>query len=137
MKHIPTKSASRGTLFYVKDDIIHKLTADLNIEKQKELKSVLKEILQKFFIRVCIQKNLMICFVSHSQNNLPKKTEKKRYESLGTLNMDQIRTNRSNNASEFLAIIFSRSVQPDITSSTRLKISSHTYIHNIFSNVNK
>lgn len=137
MKHIPTKSASRGTLFYVKDDIIHKLTADLNIEKQKELKSVLKEILQKFFIRVCIQKNLMICFVSHSQNNLPKKTEKKRYESLGTLNMDQIRTNRSNNASEFLAIIFSRSVQPDITSSIRLKISSHTHIHNIIGNVNK
>lgn len=137
MKHIPTKSASRGTLFYVKDDIIHKLTADLNIEKQKELKSVLKEILQKFFIRVCIQKNLMICFVSHSQNNLPKKTEKKRYESLGTLNMDQIRTNRSNNASEFLAMIFSRSVQPDITSSIRLKISSHTHIHNIIGNVNK
>lgn len=137
MKHIPTKSASRGTLFYVKDDIIHKLTADLNIEKQKELKSVLKEILQKFFIRVCIQKNLMICFVSHSQNNLPKKTEKKRYESLGTLNMDQIRTNRSNNASEFLAIIFSRSVQPDITSSIRLKISSHTHIHNIIGNVKK
>lgn len=137
MKHIPTKSASRGTLFYVKDDIIHKLTADLNIEKQKELKSVPKEILQKFFIRVCIQKNLMICFVSHSQNNLPKKTEKKRYESLGTLNMDQIRTNRSNNASEFLAIIFSRSVQPDITSSIRLKISSHTHIHNIIGNVNK
>lgn len=137
MKHIPTKFASRGTLFYVKDDIIHKLTADLNIEKQKELKSVLKEILQKFFIRVCIQKNLMICFVSHSQNNLPKKTEKKRYESLGTLNMDQIRTNRSNNASEFLAIIFSRSVQPDITSSIRLKISSHTHIHNIIGNVNK
>lgn len=137
MKHIPTKSASRGTLFCVKDDIIHKLTADLNIEKQKELKSVLKEILQKFFIRVCIQKNLMICFVSHSQNNLPKKTEKKRYESLGTLNMDQIRTNRSNNASEFLAIIFSRSVQPDITSSIRLKISSHTHIHNIIGNVNK
>lgn len=137
MKHTPTKSASRGTLFYVKDDIIHKLTADLNIEKQKELKSVLKEILQKFFIRVCIQKNLMICFVSHSQNNLPKKTEKKRYESLGTLNMDQIRTNRSNNASEFLAIIFSRSVQPDITSSIRLKISSHTHIHNIIGNVNK
>ena len=137
MKHIPNKSASRGTLFYVKDDIIHKLTADLNIEKQKELKSVLKEILQKFFIRVFIQKNLMICFVSHSQNNLPKKTEKKRYESLGTLNMDQIRTNRSNNASEFLAIIFSRSVQPDITSSIRLKISSHTHIHNIIGNVNK
>lgn len=137
MKHIPTKSASGGTLFYVKDDIIHKLTADLNIEKQKELKSVLKEILQKFFIRVCIQKNLMICFVSHSQNNLPKKTEKKRYESLGTFNMDQIRTNRSNNASEFLAIIFSRSVQPDITSSIRLKISSHTHIHNSIGNVNK
>ena len=79
----------------------------------------------------------MICFVSHSQNNLPKKTEKKRYESLGTLNMDQIRTNRSNNASEFLAMIFSRSVQPDITSSIRLKISSHTHIHNIIGNVNK
>lgn len=137
MKHIPTKSASGGTLFYVKDDIIHKLRADLNIVKQKELKSVLKEFLQKFFIHVCIQKNLMICFVSHSQNNLPKKTEKKRYESLGTLNMDQIRTNRSNNASEFLAIIFSRSVQPDITSSIRLKISSHTHIHNIIGNVNK
>lgn len=137
MKHIPTKSASGGTLFYVKDDIIHKLRADLNIVKQKELKSVLKEFLQKFFIHVCIQKNLTICFVNHSQNNLPKKTEKKRYESLGAFNMDQIRTNRSNNASECLAIIFSRSVQPYITSSTRLKISSHTHIHNIISNVNK
>ena len=50
-------------------------------------------------------------------------------------NIDLIKTNTDNNASEFLEIIYSSYLIPHITSPTRLTSRSHTLIDNIMSNI--
>ena len=54
---------------------------------------------------------------------------------LGDFNIDFIKTNTNNNASEFLDIIYSSYLIPHITCSTRLTNRIHTLIDNIISNV--
>ena len=44
---MPTKSANGGVILYIKDTISYKLRPDLNVEKEKELESILIEIFQK------------------------------------------------------------------------------------------
>ena len=52
-KRMPTKSANGGTLLHIKNDINYKLRPDLNISKDKQLESILIEILPK------ISKNIL------------------------------------------------------------------------------
>ena len=66
-------------------------------------------------------------------NKLSKESNKEIL--LGDFNIDFIKTNTNNNASEFLDIIYSSYLIPHITCSTRLTNRIHTLIDNIISNV--
>ena len=107
-EHMTTKSANVGALFYIKNVINYKLRPDLDINKDKELKSIFIEILTKN------SKNILVgsiyrhpCMHSKQFNNLFLKslTNKLSKESdkeiilLGDFNIDLIKTNSNNNAS--------------------------------------
>ena len=70
-----------------------------------------------------------------SLTNKLSKESNKEIILLGDFNIDFIKTNTNNNASEFLDIIYSSYLIPHITSSTRLTSRSHTLIDNTISNV--
>ena len=73
-------------------------------------------------------------FLKSLTNKLSKESNKK-IIILGDFNIDLIKTNTNNNASEFLDIIYSSYLIPHITCSTRLTNRIHTLIDNIISNV--
>ena len=70
-----------------------------------------------------------------SLTNKLSKESNKEIILLGDFNIDFIKTNTNNNASEFLDIIYSSYLIPHITGSTRLTNRIHTLIDNIISNV--
>ena len=70
-----------------------------------------------------------------SLTNKLSKESNKEIMLLGDFNIDFIKTNTNNNASEFLDIIYSSYLIPHITCSTRLTNRIHTLIDNIISNV--
>ena len=70
-----------------------------------------------------------------SLTNKLSKESNKEIILLGDFNIDFIKTNTNNNASEFLDIIYSSYLIPHITCSTRLTNRIHTLIDNIISNV--
>ena len=73
-------------------------------------------------------------FLKSITNKLSKESNKE-IILLGDFNIDLIKTNTNNNASEFLEIIYSSYLTPHITSPTRLTSRSHTLIDNIMSTV--
>ena len=73
-------------------------------------------------------------FLKSLTNKLSKESNKE-IILLGDFNIDLIKTNTNNNASEFLDIIYSSYLIPHITSPTRLTSRSHTLIDNTISNV--
>ena len=73
-------------------------------------------------------------FLKSLTNKLSKESNKE-IILLGDFNIDLIKTNTNNNASEFLDIIYSSYLIPHITCSTRLTNRIHTLIDNIISNV--
>ena len=73
-------------------------------------------------------------FLKSLTNKLSKESNKE-IILLGDFNIDLIKTNTNNNASEFLDRIYSSYLIPHITSLTRLTSSSHTLIDNMISNV--
>ena len=73
-------------------------------------------------------------FLKSLTNKLSKESNKE-IILLGDFNIDLIKTNTNNNASEFLDIIYSSYLIPHITSPTRLSSRSHTLIDNVISNV--
>ena len=138
--NITTKSANGGALLYINNGINYKLRPDLNINKDKKLKSIFIEILTKNSKNILIGCNYKHpCIHPKEFNNLFLKslTNKLNKESnkeiilLGDFNIDLIKTN----SSEFLDIIYSSYLIPHITSPTRLTSRSHTLIDNIISNV--
>ena len=143
-EHTPTKSANGGTLLYIKNGINYKLGPDLNINKDKELESIFIEIItknSKNIIVGCIYRHPCMhpqefnsLFLKSLTNKLSKESNKK-IIILGDFNIDLIKTNTNNNASEFLDIIYSSYLIPHITSPTRLSSRSHTLIDNVISNV--
>ena len=56
-EHMPKKSTNGGALLYIKNGINYKLRPDLNINKDKELKSIFTEIITKNF------KNIIAGFI--------------------------------------------------------------------------
>ena len=70
-----------------------------------------------------------------SLTNKLSKESNKEIILLGDFNIDFIKTNTNNNASEFLDLIYSSYLIPHITCSTRLTNRIHTLIDNIISNV--
>ena len=143
-ENMPTKSVNGGALLYIKNAINYKLRPDLNINKDKELESIFKEIVtknSKNIIVSCIYRHPCMhpqefnsIFLKPLTNKLSKENNKE-IILLGDFNIDLIKTNKNNNASEFLDRIYSSYLIPQITSPTRLTSRSHTLIANIISNV--
>ena len=73
-------------------------------------------------------------FLKSLTNKLSKESNKE-IILLGDFNIDLIKTNTNNNASEFLDIIYSSYLIPHITSIIRLTSRNHALIDNIISNV--
>ena len=143
-EHMPKKSTNGGALLYIKNGINYKLRPDLNINKDKELESIFIEIItknSKNIIVGCIYRHPCMhpqefnsLFLKSLTNKLSKESNKE-IILLGDFNIDLIKTNTNNNASEFLDRIYSSYLIPHITSPTRLTSSSHTLIDNMISNV--
>ena len=123
IEHIPTKSANGSALLYIKDTINYKLRPDLNVEKEKEIESIFIEILQK------TSKNIIIACIYRHPCMHPKefndlflksltkrltKENKKEVILLGDFNNDLIKSNSNANALEFLIVIYSSNLLPNI-----------------------
>ena len=143
-EHMPTKSANGGALLYIKNAINYKLRPDLNIDKDKELKSIFIEIITKnskniivhcIYRHPCLDPQELNSLLLKSLTNKVSKERNKKIILLGDFIIDLIKTNKNDNALEFLDIIYSSYLIPHITSPTRLTSTSHTLIDNIISNV--
>ena len=134
-EHVPTESPNGGVLLYIRKAINYKLRPDLMIYKKRVLESVFIEIIQKN------SKNMVVgCIyrhpcMQHSEFNdkylkpLSEKliSENKEVILLGDFNIE--------NVSDFLDIIYSTNLVPNLNSPTRLTIQSQTLIDNIFSSI--
>ena len=143
IEHVPTESANGGVLLYIRKAINYKLRPDLMIYKKREMESVFIEIIQKN------SKNMVVgCIyrhpcMQHSEFNdeylkpLSEKliSENKEVILLGDFNIDLLKCDSNKNVSDFLDIIYSTNLVPNITSPTRLTSRSQTLIDNIFSSI--
>ena len=146
IEYMPTKSSNDGALLYIRDTINYKRRPNLNVEKEKELESIVIEILQKTSKNVIIgciyrhpcmhPKELNDLFLKSLTERLTKESNKE-VVLLGDFNIDLTKSNSNANASEFRDVIYSSSLLPHITSPTRLTSRRHTLIGNIFSNINE
>ena len=121
-EHMPTKSANGGALLYIKNVINYNLRPDLNINKEKELESIFTEIIKKN------SNNILVGYIYRHPCLHPKE-----FNSLFLKSLTNKLSKESNNASEFLDIIYSGYLIPHITSPIRLISRSHTLIDNIMS----
>ena len=122
-ERIPTKSANKGALLYIKNGINYKLRPDLNINKDKELGSIFIEILTKnsknilvgcIYRHPCMHpKGFNNLFLKSLTNKLSKENNKE-IILLGDFNIDLIKTNTNTSASEFLDIIYSSYLIPTL-----------------------
>ena len=119
IENVPTESANRGVLLYIKKAINYKLRPDLMIYKKRELESVFIEIIQR-----------------NSKTSLKKWISENEEVILpGDFNIDLLKCDSNNNVSDFLDIIYSTNILPNITSPTRLTSCSQTLTDNFFSSV--
>ena len=143
IEHVPTESANGGVLLYIRKAINYKLRPDLMIYKKRELESVFIEIMEndsKNMAVGCIYRHPCM---QHSEFNdeylkpLSEKliSENKEVILLGDFNIDLLKCDSNKNVSDFLDIIYSTNLVPNITSPTRLTSRSQTLIDNIFSSI--
>ena len=139
-EHVPTESANGGVLLYIKKAINYKLRPDLMIYKKRELKSVFIEIIQKDFKNIvagCIYRDPCMQQSEFNDEYLKPLSEKLISENkevilLGDFNIDLLNCDSNKNVSDFLDIIYSINLLPNITSPTRLTSRSQTLIDIIF-----
>ena len=143
IEHVPTEAVNGGVLLYIKKTISYKLRPDLMIYKKRELGSVFIEIIQNN------SKNMIVgCIYRHpcmQQNEFNEKylkpfseklvSENKEVILLGDFNIDLLKCDPDENVSDFLDIIYSTNLVPNIASPTRLTSRSQTLIYNIFSSI--
>ena len=119
----------------------YKLRPNLMIYKKRKLESVFIEIIQKDSKNMaggCIYRHGCI---QHSEFNdeylkpLSEKliSENKEVILLGDFNIDLLKCDSNKNVSDFLDIIYSTNLVPNITSPTRSTTLGQTLIDNIFS----
>ena len=143
IEHEPTEAVNGGVLLYIKKTVSYKLIPDLMIYKKRDLESVFIEIIQKN------SKNMIVgCIYRHPRmqhNEFNEKylkpfseklvSENKEVILLGDFNIDLLKCDSNKNVSDFLDIIYSTNLVPNITSPTRLTSRSQTLIDNIFSSI--
>ena len=143
IEQVPTESSNGGVLLYIIKAINYELRPDLIIYKKGELESVFIEIIQKdskntvvgcIYRHPCMQQSE---FIYEYLKPLSEKlvSENKKVILLGDFNIDLLKCDSNKNVSDFLDIIYSTNLLPNITSPTRLTSYSQTLIDNIFSSV--
>ena len=130
IEHVPMESANRGVLLYIKKAINYKLRPDLMIYEKWELESVFIETIQKDsnnIVTECIYRHSCKQQSEFNDEYLKPFLEKLISENkdvilLGDFNIDLLKCDSNKNVSDFLDIIYSTKLLPNITSSTRLII---------------
>ena len=141
--HAPTESANGGLLLYIKKAINYKLRPDLMIYKKRELESAFIEIIQKDSKNIavgCIYRHPCLQQKEFNDEYLKPLLEKLTLENkevilLGDFNIDLLKCDSNKKFSDFLDILYSTNLIPNINSPTRLTSQSQTLIDNICSSV--
>ena len=142
IEHTPTESDKGGALLYISKEINYKTRDDLKIYKKKLLESKFIEVLSgsnKNTIVGCIYKHRGLTTQEFNCDFLQPlidklATENKNIVLLGDFNVDLLHYESNNPTREFLDLMFSASLTPQITVPTRLTVRSKTLIDNIFTN---
>ena len=142
IEHTPTESDKGGALLYISKEINYKTRDDLKIYKKKLLESKFIEVLSgsnKNTIVGCIYKHPGLTTQEFNCDFLQPlidklATENKNIVFLGDFNVDLLHYESNNPTREFLDLMFSASLTPQITVPTRLTVRSKTLIDNIFTN---
>ena len=140
-EHIPTESANGEVLLYIRKAIIYKLRPDLVIYRKKELESVFIEIIQKNSKNMVVGCTYRHPCMQHTEFNekylkplsekLTRKTKNLYYWVISIFYLLKCDSNK--NISDFLDIIYSTNLVPNITSPTKSTTLGQTLIDNIFS----
>ena len=142
IEHTPTESDKGGAFLYISKKINYKTRDDLKIYKKKLLESKFIEVLSdsnKNAIVGCIYKHPGLTIQEFNFDFLyplidKLATENKNIVLLGDFNVDLLHYESNNPTREFLDLMFSASLTPQITVPTRLTVRSKTLIDNIFTN---
>nr|XP_047126254.1 uncharacterized protein LOC124807829 [Hydra vulgaris] len=137
-----THSNKGGTIIYIRSELNYILRPDLKFQKKKELESTFIEVLlpsEKNIIVGCIYRhpcmNTSEFFITYIQTLLDKLSlENKNIVLLGDFNINLLKYESCNDASNFLDLMYSSSLFPLITQPTRITPKSKTLIDNIFVN---
>ena len=143
--NIDAHGANGGTLLYIKKDIAYKLRNDLKMYKSKHLESIFIEIInqkKKTIILGCVYRHPSMevnefkndHFSYLSENLLGEKS--KNVILMGDLNVDLLKYKNDSNTVNFLDLVYSYSLVPQITTPTCLSLRSKTLIDNIFTTDN-
>ena len=141
-EHTPTKSDKGGALLYISKEINYRTRDDLKIYKKKLLESTFIEVLSdsnKNTIVGCIYKHPGLTIQEFNFDFFyplidKLASENKNIVLLGDFNVDLLHYESNNPTREFLDLMFSASLTPQITVPTRLTVCSKTLIDNIFTN---
>ena len=142
IEHTPTESDKGEALLYISKEINYKSKDGLKICKKKLLKSKFIEVLSgsnKNTTVGCIYKYHGLTTQDFNFDLLQPlidklATENKNIVFLGDFNVDLLHYESNNPTREFLDLMFSASLTPQITVPTRLTVRSKTLIDNIFTN---
>ena len=130
IEHTPTESDKGGALLYISKEINYKTRDDLKIYKKKLLESKFIEVLSgsnKNTIVGCIYKHRGLTTQEFNCDFLQPlidklATENKNIVFLGDFNVDLLHYESNNPTREFLDLMFSASLTPQITVPTRLTV---------------
>ena len=126
IEHTPTESDKGGALHYISKEINYKTRDDLKIYKKKLLQSKFRVLSgsNKNTIVGCIYKHPGLTTQDFNLQPLIDKltTENKNIVFLGDFNVDLLHYESNNPTREFLDLMFSASLTPQITVPTRLTV---------------
>ena len=143
--NIDAHGANGGILLYIKKDIAYKLRNDLKMYKSKHLESIFIEIInqkKKTIILGCVYRHPCMevnefkndHFSYLSENLLGEK--RKNVILMEDFNVDLLKYKNDSNTADFLDLVYSSSLVPQITTPTPLSLRSKTLIDNIFTTHN-
>ena len=142
VEHTPAESSAGGALLYIADYLSYKLRKDLtnNLYKSKELESIFIEIMYKKKKNVligCIYRHPCMSIEEFNDEYMLPLLEKASKENkplilLGDFNINLLKSDTDNSVSNFLDILGSFSLLPQIILPTRITNTSKTLIDNIF-----
>ena len=142
LEQTPTKSDKGEALLYISKEINYKTRNDLNIYIEKLLESIFIEVYSesnKSTVVGCVYKHPGLTTQSFNFDYLQPLIDKLSIENkniifLGDFNVDVSHYKSNNPTREFLDLMFSASLTPQITITTHLTVRSRTLIDNIFTN---